>query len=71
MQDFDFSDDDDSKGKKGRGGKTIKEFDCPVCEANNPTEEPIVNGSEIRCNYCGNDFAVSFTEAGKMRLKEL
>ncbi|WP_224245854.1 hypothetical protein [Hyalangium gracile] len=72
MQSYDFNDDDDGgKKAKTKSGKAIKEFDCPTCEANNPTEEPLSNGFEVRCNYCGNEFAVSFNESGKMRLKEL
>jgi DNA-directed RNA polymerase subunit RPC12/RpoP len=67
--------DDDDKGKKGKGGhgggKAHKEWDCPSCYANNPTDEPISDAEELRCNYCGNEFRVSFTEAGKMRFKEL
>jgi DNA-directed RNA polymerase subunit RPC12/RpoP len=65
-------DDDDNKGGKGkREGKALKEFDCPVCNANNPRDEPIEAGQEIRCNYCGNDFLTSFTDSGKLKLKEL
>jgi DNA-directed RNA polymerase subunit RPC12/RpoP len=70
MENFDF--DDDSKGKKGkRDGKAHKEWDCPTCYANNPTDEPINDKDELRCNYCGNEVRVSFTESGKLRFKEL
>ncbi|HYI02447.1 hypothetical protein [Hyalangium sp.] len=70
MQDHNNDDDDDKKGK-GKSGKGHKEWDCPSCYANNPTDEPIVDGDELRCNYCGNEARVSFTDSGKMRLKEL
>lgn len=69
MHDYDASDDDD-KGR-GKSGKAIKEFDCPTCAANNPTDEPIKHGDELRCNYCGNDFLVSFTDSGRIKFKEL
>lgn len=71
MHDYDAGSDDDDKGKKGKSGKAIKEFDCPTCNANNPTDEPIKDGDEIRCHYCGNDFLVSFTDSGRMKFKEL
>jgi DNA-directed RNA polymerase subunit RPC12/RpoP len=69
MHDYDAGDDD--KDVKGKSGKAIKEFDCPTCNANNPTDEPIKEGSEIKCHYCGNDFLVSITDSGRMKLKEL
>lgn len=71
MHDYDAGSDDDDKGKKGKSGKATKEFDCPTCNANNPTDEPIKDGSEIRCHYCGNDFLVSITDSGRMKFKEL
>ncbi len=71
MENFDFDDDDKGKGKGSRSGKAIKEFDCPSCNANNPTDEPIVDRSEVRCNYCGNDFLVTINESGRLRFKEL
>ena len=72
MHDFDFNDDDSKgKGKGKREGKALKEWDCPTCYANNPTDEPISDGDELRCNYCGNEFKTSFTESGKLRFKEL
>lgn len=72
MQDYgSFNDDDDDKKGKGKSGKAIKDWDCPTCEANNPTDEPISNGSELRCNYCGNEYMVSFSDTGKMKFKEI
>ncbi|WP_224367294.1 hypothetical protein [Hyalangium versicolor] len=72
MHDYDVNDDEGSSKKaKNKSGKLIKEFDCPSCEANNPTEEPLANGMEVKCNYCGNDFLVSYSESGKVKFKEL
>ena len=70
MQDQNFDDDDD-KERKGKPGKGRKEFDCPTCEANNPTEDPIKDGSEVRCHYCGNEFLVSLSDTGRMKFKEV
>jgi DNA-directed RNA polymerase subunit RPC12/RpoP len=71
MQDYNTNDDDDDKKAKTKSGKAIKDWDCPTCEANNPTDEPIKSGEELRCNYCGNEFLVSFSDTGKMKFKEL
>ncbi len=68
------SDDDEDSGKgkgKSAGGKTIKEFDCPSCEANNPTDDPITDGVEVRCNYCGNEYQVKVGENGRLKFKEV
>jgi DNA-directed RNA polymerase subunit RPC12/RpoP len=72
MQDYgNFHDDDDDKKAKNKSGKAIKDWDCPTCEANNPTDEPIKTSDELRCNYCGNEFLVSFNDSGKPKFKEL
>jgi DNA-directed RNA polymerase subunit RPC12/RpoP len=71
MQDYGSFNDDDDKGSKSKSGKGHKEWDCPTCYANNPTDEGITDGDEMRCNYCGNEFKVSFTDSGKMRFKEI
>ena len=68
------SDDDEDSGKskgKSASGKAIKEFDCPSCEANNPTDDPISDGSEVRCNYCGNEYQVKVNENGRLKFKEI
>lgn len=65
--DYDF-DDDDSKEKK-KGGK--KDFDCPDCNANNPLDEPLVDGDEVRCNYCGTEYKALVSAEGRIRFKEL
>ncbi len=49
----------------------FKEFDCPSCNANNPYEEPFGDGDEIRCFYCGDEFQVRVTGAGRFRLREV
>ena len=64
-------DDEDSSKSKAKSGKALKEFDCPGCEANNPTDDPIVDGSEMRCNYCGNEYQVKVNENGRLKFKEI
>jgi transcription elongation factor Elf1 len=58
------SEKDDSKGRK-------KEFDCPGCNANNPTEEPVAEGQELLCNYCGSEYLVRLSSEGRIKLKEI
>ncbi len=71
MDNMHSDDDEDSSKSKAKSGKALKEFDCPGCEANNPTDDPIVDGSEVRCNYCGNEYQVKVNESGRLKFKEI
>jgi len=51
--------------------KRFFEFDCPVCNANNPYGDGFEVGDEVRCCYCGCEFSVRVTEEGKFKLKEI
>jgi transcription elongation factor Elf1 len=51
--------------------KVFDEFDCPLCNANNPYGDGFMSGDEIRCYYCGSEFRVRVNEEGKMKLKEV
>ena len=51
--------------------KTFDEFDCPICNANNPYGDGFKVGEEIRCFYCGTEFKVKVTDTGKLKLKEM
>jgi transcription elongation factor Elf1 len=64
----DWGDDDDDK-KKGGAVKGWKEFDCPDCNANNPSDPPFRVGDEVLCNYCGSSFDVREGQEGKFKLK--
>lgn len=68
----DWHDDDDDR-PKGVPGKKLKDWDCPACNANNPTEEfvPETKAVEVRCNYCGVEYKVSLTDEGRFKFKEL
>jgi transcription elongation factor Elf1 len=62
-------DDLDSKDVGGRE-RRFKDFDCPVCNANNPYDDAFGDGDEIRCFYCGQEFEVRVTDAGRLKLRE-
>jgi transcription elongation factor Elf1 len=64
-----FDGDDGEKDETTRG-KSYKEFDCPLCNANNPYDESFHDGDEIRCFYCGTEYKVKIDENGKLRLRE-
>jgi DNA-directed RNA polymerase subunit RPC12/RpoP len=63
---------DGDEGKKGDAtdAKSFNEFDCPLCNANNPYDESFRDGDEVRCFYCGSEFRVRVDENGKIRLRE-
>lgn len=66
----DWEDDDDKKEVSPRS-KKFKEFDCPSCNANNPLGDPIGDGDEVLCNYCGTEYKVRINDEGKLKLKEM
>lgn len=47
------------------------DFDCPNCNANNPYDDGIHDGEEVRCFYCGAEFRARIDENGKLKLREL
>jgi len=69
MANVPYHDEDEDKAMDKK--RSVKEWDCPDCNANNPAGEPIFEGDEIRCNYCGEEYKVLFTEGGKLKLKGL
>lgn len=52
------------------GVKGLKDWDCPSCNANNPSDEIASNNDEIRCNYCGTEYRVVINDEGRVKLKE-
>ena len=63
-------DDEDEKQPEALGaGRRFKDFDCPECSANNPWDDGIRDGDQVRCLYCGQEFTAGVTEAGKLRLR--
>jgi DNA-directed RNA polymerase subunit RPC12/RpoP len=68
----DPDDDDDADDPSQEGpGRRFGDFDCPDCSANNPYDDAFGNGDEIRCYYCGAEYLVMVTEAGRLRLKAI
>jgi hypothetical protein len=59
---------DDEEG--GRDPRGLRDFDCPSCSAHNPLGEPVGQGEEVLCNYCGSEYQVTFTSEGRLRLRE-
>lgn len=70
--DRNFVDQDEveSELRKEAPRRRFREFDCPSCNANNPTEE-FGDGAELLCNYCGISFVVKMNDEGRMRLREI
>jgi hypothetical protein len=63
---------DDESADEGEGGlRRFREFDCPVCNANNPCDDPFKPGDEVRCFYCGQEFKALVRIDGRLKLKEL
>ncbi|MFO0581821.1 MAG: hypothetical protein U0229_06090 [Anaeromyxobacter sp.] len=63
-------DDEDEKQPGGEGAeRRFKDFDCPDCSANNPWDDGFGNGDEIRCYYCGQEYRVTVTDEGRLKLK--
>ena len=59
--------DDDEKPD---AGAVKKDFDCPECSANNPYDDGIREGMEIRCYYCGCEFRAEIKD-GKWKFREI
>ena len=63
-------DDEDEKQPEALGAdRRFKDFDCPECSANNPWDDGIGNGDEIRCYYCGQEFLAQVTDEGRLKLR--
>lgn len=72
MQEFGGGDDEKEEKAAGAEEKRIfTDFDCPVCNANNPYDDGFGNGAEVRCYYCGAEFKVLVGDGGRPRFKEL
>lgn len=67
-----YEENDDDR-PRGPAGKKLKDWDCPSCQANNPTDEfiPEKKGIELRCNYCGVEYRITLSEEGRVKFKEI
>lgn len=66
LQDFG----DESDNKEGTAGPSFNEWECPLCNANNPADDGMHEGEEVRCCYCGAEFRVHIDQDGRLKLKE-
>jgi transcription elongation factor Elf1 len=66
---LDYYEDEDEKDS--RSGKARRDFDCPDCNANNPLEEPLADGMEVLCNYCGCEYQVKALESGRFKFRAM
>ena len=57
--------------REERRRRAYTDYDCPSCNANNPTEMALRDGDETPCNYGGTDYEVRITDVGRLRRKEL
>jgi DNA-directed RNA polymerase subunit RPC12/RpoP len=63
-------DDDEEKQPESLGAdRRFQDFDCPDCNANNPWDDGIGDGDEIRCYYCGQEFLAQVTDEGRLKLR--
>ncbi|MCG3173356.1 MAG: hypothetical protein GMKNLPBB_01553 [Myxococcota bacterium] len=60
--------DDEEEQEPVKLGAT--EFVCPGCNAYNPLDEPLKNGMEVQCNYCGNTYKAKIMESGRIKFRE-
>ena len=61
----------DDEKDEAEACSSFKDFDCPLCNANNPYDDGFTMGEEIRCFYCGAEFRVSVNDNGRLKLKEV
>ena len=64
-------DDDDQPAGGGGPSNRRKEFDCPECNANNPYDDGIAPGDEVRCYYCGAEFKAEVNQEGRWKFREV
>lgn len=62
-------DDEDSSGDGSLKGRVFDEFECPKCDAHNPSDGFKI-GDEIYCFYCGASLQ-TFEKDGRLKLKEV
>lgn len=65
----DFYDDDAEGGEETLKGQVFREFECPRCDAHNPSDGFKI-GDEVFCFYCGASLR-AFEKAGRLKLKEI
>jgi hypothetical protein len=66
----DEDDDQDQQAASEGSRRRFADFDCPGCAANNPYDDGIGDGDEVLCYYCGQEYKVTVTDEGRLKLKE-
>jgi transcription elongation factor Elf1 len=69
MKDHRYDDDDDDLKPVKAGQVRFTEFECPGCNANNPTEA-FGHKANVLCNYCGMEWEARIDDEGKLELVE-
>jgi transcription elongation factor Elf1 len=46
----------------------FREWNCPICDANNPVDDGFRHSDELMCSYCGLQFRVQTTTEKKFSL---
>lgn len=65
-----YEDDDEPvRGAEAGRARRFADFDCPDCSANNPYDDGFGDGDDVRCCYCGQDYRVIVSDAGRLKLK--
>lgn len=65
----DFHDEDEGGDEGTLKGRVFTEFECPKCDAHNPSDGFKI-GDEIFCFYCGASLK-AHEKAGRVKLKEV
>jgi transcription elongation factor Elf1 len=69
---IDSHDEEDEPQAEDLGrARRFADFDCPDCNANNPSDDPFGGGDEVRCYYCGQEFRAEVSDSGRLRLREI
>ena len=66
-----YDEDDDKQPDALGSARRFQDFDCPDCSANNPWDDGIGDGDEIRCYYCGQEYLARVTDEGRLKLKAM
>lgn len=64
----DYHDDDAERGEGGLKGRVFTEFECPKCDAHNPSDG-FKLGDEIFCFYCGASLR-AVEKSGRLAFKD-
>ncbi len=63
-----YTGDDDEPTPTER--RRFHEFECPLCSATNPYDDPFGHRDEVLCFYCGAEFEARVGSEGGLTLKE-